>query len=204
MQEILLVNPRKRGSKKRRSRRSARRHNPRRGRSHSVARSRKRFMRSRRRRNPSGRMLSVAGLKSSLMPAVWGGTGAVLTDIAYRMIPVPGALAILKGPLSPVSKIAVAFGVAQIGKMVVGANAARDMLSGSLAVIAYGLINQFVLSRIPVVSAPVAGYELSGNLGYNSPGEMVTGTGRALVTESVDEYVSGMGEYVSGYELSGG
>jgi len=199
MQEILLVNPRHRGGKKRHAKRRARRRNPSRGRSHSVKRARSRFMR-RRRSNPR---FSFGGLKGMLMPAVWGGTGAVATDLAYRLLPVPGALSMLKGPLAPVTKVAVALGVSAVARMALGANIAKDMLSGSLAVIAYGLINELILSRIPVISAPVAGYELHGNLGYISPGAVVGGSGRALVTENVGEYVSGMGEYVSGYELHG-
>jgi hypothetical protein len=193
MQEIALINPHKRGSKKRRARRGRKR-NPSRSRKH-VSRARHRFMR--RRRNPAARF-TVGGIQRALMPALWGGVGAVGTDIAYRMLPVPGALSILKGPLAPVTKIGVAFGVAWVANMVGGRNVSKDMLSGSLAVIAYGLINDLVLSRLPVMGAPVAGYEMMG-LGYNSPGAIVQGSGQAMLPDSAGEYVN---EYVSGYEYA--
>lgn len=136
-----------------------------------------------------------------LMPAVWGGAGAVATDIAFRLLPVPGALSILKGTLAPVTRVGVALGVAKLGSMFLGAEKGRDMLTGSLAVIAYDLLNTYALRFLPVVGAPAAapagtsgyelsGYELSGSLGYNSPGQVVGGSG-------MGEYVSGMAEYVS-------
>lgn len=199
MQEIIFVNPSRRGAKKKRhgSHRRKNPHRAHRARKHHAAR-RKHNPRRRtfRHRNPS---LSLGGLKGMFMPAVWGGAGAIATDILYRLLPLPGALAMLKGPLSPVTKVAVALGTAQLAKMVVGAKSAHEMLSGSLAVIAYGLLNDLVLSRLPVIGAPVSGYEMQG-LGYTSPGNMITGPG---MRSGMSEYVSGMDEYVSGYELSG-
>jgi hypothetical protein len=85
--------------------------------------------------------------------------------------------------------------------MVGGRNVSKDMLSGSLAVIAYGLINDLVLSRLPVLGAPVAGYEMMG-LGYGNAAAVVQGSGHPALTDTTGEYVSGVDEYVSGYEYA--
>lgn len=213
--EMLIVNPRKRGSKRKHvAKRKGRKHNParrhrksskrsyrRKNPSHVVRRTHRAKRRSSsRRRNP----ISVSGVKHMLMPAVWGGGGAVLTDIAYRLLPVPGALSILKGTLSPVTKVGVALLTAGIAKHVVGASRAHEMLSGSLAVIAYGLINSLVLSRLPVISAPApgtAGYELS----YGNAGAVVQGSGfNSALPDTMSEYVhgGGMSEYVGDYSTT--
>lgn len=192
--EMLIVNPRKRGAKRRRVRRaSARRRNP----SRSVARRVMRRSRGRR-RNP----ISLGGIKGMLMPAVWGGGGAVLTDLAYRLLPVPGALSILKGTLSPITKVGVALATASIAKHVVGASRAHEMLSGSLSVIAYGLLNSLVLSRLPVVGAPApgtAGYELA----YGNAGAIVQGSGYGgALPDAMNEYIGGIGEYIGDYSTT--
>lgn len=197
MSEVLLINPRKRGGKKRRaktsSRRRTRRSNPiRRARSVSrrrrnpVAYARKRVMR-RRRSNP----IRVGNVFSQLMPAVKGAAGAIATDVAFRMIPLPGALSALKGGmLAPVTKIAVALGVGYLASRFGGRTLGREMTSGALVVIAYDVINQQLLSRLPVVSDPGVDQYISG-LGYQSAGQVLTDNSGGM-----DQYISGMGSGV--------
>jgi hypothetical protein len=201
--EFALVNPHKRGGKKRRARRSAAaRKSSRRSVSvaRHVSRSRRRSYRGRA-RNP----ISLGGLKNRLMPAVVGGAGAVATDLAYRFLPVPGALSILKGTLAPVTKVGVAFAVAKLASMIVGGKRADEMLTGSLAVIAYGLVSDGLLRFLPVIGAPAAApaavsgaYDFAG-LGYTGPAATLAPGG------GVGEYVSGMGEYIGGgeYDFAG-
>ena len=206
MQEIMLVNP----SRRRRRRKSNPRHKRRR--SHHVSRRRRnpflslprkrhrrrtrhlsrRIMR-RRRRNP----IRMGGVMSAIVPAFKGALGAAGTDVAYRFLPTPGALAMLKGPLAPITKVAVAFGVGWLASMFGGRSLGRDMTSGALVVIAYDFLNANVLSRLPAIGTPVGEY-ISG-LGYQA-------TGRQLETDyyglpdysALSEQGEGMGEYISG------
>lgn len=215
MSEILLINPRKRrrastkrkrsasgrfvktASRKRAAPRRRRRNpapaalaaNPRRRRSASRSVARRV---TRRRRNPTAR-----GIVAQLMPAVKGAAGAAITDIAYRFIPTPGPLAMLKGPLAPVTRVAVAFGVSQVARFAVGKRVAGEMLSGALTVIAYGLINEYVLSRIPMIGV---GEYVSG-LGYNDAAMSFDPGGGILLDPGMTDYSDeevGVGEFISG------
>jgi len=211
MSEILLINPRKRGTTRKRNskgrfvkssarrapakRRVTRRRrnptalaaNPIRRRTRSVARKV-----SRRRRNP----IRARGIVAQLMPAVKGAAGAVVTDLAYRFLPTPGPLAMLKGPLAPVTRIGVAFGASKLASMVIGKKNAGEMLSGALTVIAYGLLNEHVLSRLPIVGV---GEYVSG-VGYNDAAMSFEPSGGVLPDPGMTDYEGeqvGMGEYLS-------
>jgi hypothetical protein len=209
MAEVLLVNPRRRrrksASAKKRRRNPAKRRaigytvgtrrirrrklNPaRRTRAKSY---RRRVMR--RRSNPIG----VRGIVADLMPAVKGAVGAIATETAFRFLPTPGPLAMLKGGLAPVTKIGVAYGLSKVIQMFAGRSIARDMLSGALVVIAYDFVNQQVLSRIPMVSAG-AGEYMSG-LGYHSAGAVMAATPQLAGTgEYMEAYMGeGVGEYLN-------
>lgn len=225
MSEILLINPVKRRrnrkgrfvkgpARKRRASPRRRRRNPngtytpsgahpagalinpkRRRRSYrSVARrvSRKR------RRNPRMRA-PMGGIVAQLMPAVMGATGAVATDLAFRFIPTPGPLAMLKGQLAPVTRIALAFGVSTVAGFMVSRKAAGEMLSGALTVIAYGLMNQYVLSRLPVVG--VGEYISDGGyMGYNDAGQSFDPNVDTLPDPGMLDYANNeenVGEYIS-------
>lgn len=199
--QVALVNPHKRGGKKRRARKgkSARRASRRSVSARHVYRVARRAAHRRRssasrRRNP----ITLNGLKNRLMPAVWGGVGGVATDLAFRVLPVPAALGVLKGSLAPVTRVALAVGVAKVASMFLGGKRADEMLTGSLAIIGYDLLNTYALKFIPVVGAPgVSGdYDFAG-VGYVSPGAAVQGTGRALPSGGMAEYISGVGEYIS-------
>ena len=131
------------------------------------------------------------------MPAVKGAAGAVVTDLAYRFLPTPGPLAMLKGPLAPVTRVAAAFGTSWLAGMVVGKKNANEMLGGALTVIAYGLLNEHVLSRLPVIGV---GEYISGDLGYQDAAQTFMPGMDVLpdpgMVDMSDESV-GMGEYIS-------
>lgn len=208
MSEVLLINPRSRrrkstrrktASRKRRApaRRAAparrRRRNPARViRRDTIRRAARRV--TRRRRNPSAR-----GIIAQMKPAVTGAVGAVVTDLAYRFLPTPGPLAMLKGNLAPVTRIGVAFGAAWLAKMVAGRKTANEMLNGALTVIAYGLANEHLLSRLPIVGV---GEYMSG-IGYQDTAQAFVPGMTALPDSGGDwmdyESATGVGEYISGF-----
>lgn len=205
MSEVLLINPRSRrrkttrrktASRKRRAPARRRRSNP----SRAVAPVRRRRTRSvarrvtrRRRRNPSPR-----GIIGQMRPAVTGAVGAIATDLAYRFLPTPGPLAMLKGNLAPITRIGVAFGAAWVAKMFAGRKTANEMLNGALTVIAYGLANEHLLSRLPIVGV---GEYISG-IGYQDSAQTFMPGATALPDSGGDwtDYESAsMGEYISGF-----
>lgn len=204
MSEVLLINPRKRRKSPARRRKTVsrkspvrRRRSPARRRAAAPVRRRTRAVARRvvrrRRRNPSPR-----GIINQMRPAVTGAVGAIATDLAYRFLPTPGPLAMLKGNLAPVTRIGVAFGAAWIAKMIAGRKTANEMLNGALTVIAYGLANEHLLSRLPVVGV---GEYMSG-IGYQDSAASFVPGPTALPDsggEWVDYESANVGEYVSGF-----
>lgn len=203
MKEILLVNPRPRrrgrrktASKKRRSRTMSRRRirSPGRYRRRSSPLRRYRRRTMRRRRNP----IRAGNILSDLMPALQGAAGAIVTETAYRFIPAPGALAMLKGPmLAPVTKLATAYGVSMLARTFLGRRVATNLLSGALVVIAYDFVNQQILSRLPAVGSGVSAY--MDELGYHSAGAIVPSLPDRSNVDSVGAYMdeSNVGAYIS-------
>lgn len=215
--EVYLVNPAKRRRRKSKSAsRRSRRRNPvrtltsarRRGgrgfgrtvartaRRRSPAKSyRRRVMR--RRSNPI-RMGNVLG---DLMPAFQGAGGAILTETAFRFVPAPGALAILKGTLAPVTKIGIAYGIGVLVNTFGGRRMGVNFLNGALTVIAYDFLNQQVLSRLPMVGVggDMSAY-MNDSLGYHSAGAVMPALPDAGYSDSgVDAYMEegAVGAYLS-------
>lgn len=216
MGSLMLVNP-----KKRRSRRRGTRKNPRKmsakqrryfGRSrkhrssHAVrANPRRHKRRSRRRihRNPissRGVMSGARGfLKGSLLPAVIGGAGALAVDVAWAFAPFPTA--VKTGNLAPIAKIAGAvalgYAVTKFGKQKAFGQA---MVAGYLTVTAYDMLKKLLARTMPTL--PLSEYPY--DLGYAS-------TGGQIPDESgVSAYLSGpegygltegdhVGAYMDGY-----
>ncbi len=154
--ELLLINPRKRRGKRRKSRGRKRNPvatlNPRRRRRHSFRRYR---------RNPSMRSMT-RGIVPQIIGAVQGAGGAILTDAAFTYIPLPVMLK--TGALGIVSRALMAFGVGMLSSFVVGGRMAGRFVEGALTVQAYGVIRPLVGGFVPL-----AGNEIEG-LGYYSPG----------------------------------
>ena len=207
MAQLMLINPARRPSKRRKStsrkttpaqlralakaRRARRAHAgpatnpaPRRRRRHSL-RAVARSSRRRTRRNPIG----MGGIMGMLTGAVWGAGGAVAVNYAYNMLPLPATMK--TGMMGTVSKLGLAVALGMLGKSVLGRNAGK-MAEGAMTVAAYEALQ----GMLPVSAG---GTSVAG-LGYMSPG-MVAG-GNMLPNMSVPnfagmgEYVSGMGEYV--------
>lgn len=180
MQELLLVNPGKR--RRRNSSKQRRRRNP--GyRSHVMRRRRRNPGYRRRRRNPAMRVPRVGQVMQMLVPAFQGAGGAIATDLAFRMIPLPGALAQLKtGFLAPVTKIAFAIGVGALANAIGGRSLGRQMTSGALVMIAYDFWRTALARFMPQATS-----EYISGLGYQNPGLV-------LEEPSMGEYISGLGE----------
>lgn len=205
MAQLMLINPARRPSKRRKSRTGrkaspaqlralakARRAraglsanpSPRRRRRHSL-RAVARSTRRRARRNPIG----MGGIMGMFTGAVWGAGGAVAVNYAYNMLPLPATMK--TGMMGTASKFGLAIALGMLGKSFLGRNAGK-MAEGAMTVAAYEALQ----SMLPVSAG---GTSVAG-LGYMSPG-MVAG-GNMLPNMSVPnfdgmgEYVSGMGEYV--------
>jgi hypothetical protein len=157
--ELLLINPRKRRGKRRKAR--GRKRNP-----LSFSYRTKRKARShRRRRNPSMRLIPRGGqIMTQLVGAAQGAGGAILTDAAWTMIPLP--LMLKAGPMGLVSRALMAFAVSWASSFMVGQRVAGKFLEGALAVQAYGVIAPMVRGFLP---GGMAGNDIEG-LGFYSPG----------------------------------
>lgn len=205
MAQLMLINPARRPSKRRKSRTGrkatpaqlralakARRAraglstnpSPRRRRRSSL-RAVARSTRRRARRNPIG----MGGIMGMFTGAVWGAGGAVAVNYAYNMLPLPATMK--TGMMGTASKFGLAIALGMLGKSFLGRNAGK-MAEGAMTVAAYEALQ----GMLPVSAG---GTSVAG-LGYMSPG-MVAG-GNMLPNMSVPnfagmgEYVSGMGEYV--------
>lgn len=205
MAQLMLINPARRPSKRRKSR-TGRKASPaqlralakaRRARaglsSNPAPRRRRRTMRAtshvtrrrRARRNPIG----MGGIMGMLGGAVWGAGGALAVNYAYNMLPLPASMK--TGMMATVSQLGLAVAAGMLLKPVLGRNAGK-MAEGAMTVTAF----QALQAMLPMSAG---GTSVAG-LGYMSPG-MVAG-GNMLPNMSVPnfagmgEYVSGMGEYV--------
>lgn len=192
MNEILLVNPRRRKGRKTRSRKRGRvrlrRHASRRRRVHRAKVRRYR-------RNPSGRSLSLKGAAGSFLPIVksgaLGAVGALANDALVGQVVnlsfVPAALK--SGYGKHALKLASAVAVGVVGGMVAKGKG-RDLAVGAATVSMHGLLKEVVTSNFPSVAGYLGDYEVGA---YN-PGQLVDESG------NVGEYIPGvgdMGEYIA-------
>ncbi len=198
MNEILLVNPRKRRKGGKRRTKSARRgvrlkrHASRRRRVHRVKARRYK-------RNPSS--LSMRGITGSVLPVVksgaLGAVGALANDALVGQV---GKLSFLPDVLKSGYgrhglKIASAIVVGTVGNMVAKGKG-RDLAVGAATVAIHDLLKDVIVTNLPSVGAYLGDYESEEGMGGYNPG--------ALVDESANmgEYipsVGGMGEYVPGF-----
>jgi len=196
MAQLMLINPAKRPSRRRKASPAQLRALAagRRKRSAAAAPKRRRTaLRAVSRRSVSRRVRSnpigLTGITASLMTAVQGAGGALAVNAAFNFLPIPAGMK--TGMAGTATKMGLAVALGLVGKKVLGRTAGK-MAEGAMTVIAYDAIK----GMLPV---SMGGDSLAG-LGYMSPG-MVAG-GSALPNMSVPnfagmgEYVSGMGEYV--------
>jgi len=197
MAQLMLINPAKRPSKRRKASpaqlralakgRATRKRNslatnpaPRRRRRASLRAVSRRTSR-RVRRNPIG----MTGIMGSIMSAFQGGAGAVGVNAVFNLLPLPASMK--TGMAVPAVKMALAVGLGMVAKPVLG-RAAGKMAEGAMTVAAFDLIQSFM-------PASMGGSSVAG-LGYMSPG--MNAGGNMLPNMSVPNSFAGMGEYVSG------
>ena len=202
--ELLLINPRKRRSRKARKspRRSARRHNPvhrlrSRSRKRSPMRAAKRSFK-RRRRNPISLRGMRGGITGKATGALLGAGGALLNDLFVSYMPLP--LILKTGPLAILTKAAGAFAVGYLGSFALGKNRGAQLTEGALTVLAYQVVKPMVQTVLPAL----AGSDIEG-LGYYSPGMILQDSLSPLPDLNqgtpLAAYISGLGnESESSYD----
>ena len=201
MAQLMLINPAKRPTKRRkaspaqlralaagRRKRSGLAANPApRRRRRTALRAVSRTTRRRARRNPVG----MGGVMGNIMNAVQGAGGALAVNAVFNLLPLP--LSLKTGMAVPAVKMALAVGVGMFAKPLLG-RAAGKMAEGAMTVAAYEAIQGML--PVSMGGSSVAG--LSG-MGYMSPGIIAQGNSGLTPNQSMagmGEYVSGMGEYV--------
>ncbi len=201
MNEILLVNPkRRRKGRKTRSRGRVRlkRHAARRRRVHRVKARRYK-------RNPSARGagkfgLSVKGFTGAVLPTIkdgaLGAVGAIANDALIGQIAKLSFLpdALRSGYGKHALKIGSAIIVGTIGNLAMKGKGAA-LATGAATVAIHGMIREVVAAQLPTVAAYLGDYEDVG--GYN-PAQIVDESG-GDVGSYVPGVVGDVGEYVPGF-----
>ncbi len=201
MNEILLVNPRRRrkGKKTRSRRRSSvrlKRHSARRRRVHRVKARRYK-------RNPSARGfgLSVKGFTGAIVPTIKGGAlgavGAVANDALVGQLSKLSFLpdALRSGYGRHALKIGSAILVGTLGNLAMKGKGAA-LATGAATVSIHGLIREVVAAQLPSVAAYLGDYD-GGDVGGYNPGMIVD---QSAGDDGVGAYVPGfVGEYVPGF-----
>lgn len=216
MAELMLINPRKRRRKVKKT--SAKRRGKRRTmsalqrkyfgkrkpkRNHAVAKkSRKRSKKvsSRRyrgyRHNPSRGLgkFSVQGFtKNTLMPSAVGAAGALGLDILIGFLPLPPALK--TGPMRSVVRLVGAVGIGIVAGMVVKKETAAQIAAGAVTVTLYDTLKGFVQTAMPTLQLGETDiFEEYPSLAYAGAGQVVDDMG--MYVGDGDE----MGAYVSGMD----
>jgi len=123
----------------------------------------------RRRKNPISRSM----FDTTVMPAITGTTGALVTDAAFAYMPVPAT--IKSGPLRHLAKAATALGLTYVAGMAVSKKTAERMGIGALTVIGHDAAKEALNNYVP-------GLKMDG-MGYYNPG-MPVGNDMGLYVES--------------------
>lgn len=103
-------------------------------------------------------------ITSKLLPAGIGAAGAFALDMAWDRLPIPPNLKV--GPMAPLVRIAGAFGIGYVAKMVGGKSFGDEATMGALTVTLYDLAKQYMAPQVPATPATVNAYVRG--LGYNS------------------------------------
>lgn len=188
--EMLLVNPKRRRRKTTTKRRTTR------AKSNPVKRRARRRV-TRARSNPIRRYRRSSGgnnlMNSTIIPALGGGLGALAVDVAWGALPVPAQLK--TGMIAPIAKmggaVAVGYGLSKLTNKKTG----RMVMVGAITVSVYNLLRNLTQQMLPQVP-----------LGYVQAGQFIPGDGAinylpdySPESDSMGEYISGMGEYISEY-----
>lgn len=196
MAQLMLINPAKRPTKRRRkatrspaqkaatrrmlaANRRTSRAAPKRRRRNPIAASAVSRVTRRTRRARSRNPIGMTGILGSITDAAIGAGGALAVDMAFNYLPLPANFK--TGMAGTAAKAATAIALGTIGRKVLGRTAGK-MAAGALTVIAYDAMKGFV----PGAAATVAG------LGYMSPG---------LPAGYLPQ--QGMGEYIRSGNMAG-
>jgi hypothetical protein len=195
MNEILLVNPRKRRRKGKKSSSRRRRGSVRLKRTASRRRAVRRVKARRYKRNPSGGGFSLKSIGSQVVPVVksgaLGAVGALANDALVGQVAKLSFLpdALKSGYGKHGLKIASAIVVGVAGNMVARGKG-RDLAVGAATVAIHGLLKDVVNANFPAVGQYLADYE---DVGAYNPAQLVDETGG-----NMGEYIPGVGEYIPG------
>lgn len=168
MAELMLVNPRKRRTRRKSRKPVARRRSP-------VKRRRRSVKRKARRRNP---VRARGMVDNQIMPAATNAMGALALDIIWSYLPVP--MNIKTGPFKHVAKGLGAIAIGMFAGNIVNRSTARKMSQGALTVVMHDAMREVTQQMLPNVQ-----------LSYYSPG-MPMGVGEYT------NGLSGLGAYVPG------
>lgn len=206
MEQLLLINPRRRKRRKnpsrarRRARRAAggfriRRRRVRNPRSHKRRRHRNPRMRHHRRRHRNP--ISMGGIKGVLIPAAIGAAGGLALDVAWNYLSPYVPASITGSPyMVAAAKIAAAFGIGLVARKFLGTAKGNAVMAGAVTIQVYSLAAFALAGKVPGLSGFGAYLPGSGmhGLGANSPATYLNGMGR----------VGRMGAYLNrGPTLSG-
>lgn len=158
-EELLLINPRKRRTRRRapvRRRRTARRATARRNPAPRRRRTpaRRRITRAAYNPRPRGVMGQV---NQALMPAAQGAAGAIGLDLLMGFVPLPPALG--TGMVRHLVKGVGAVGVGMLAGMVARPRTAQAMMQGSLTVVMHDAAKEMIATTMPNIPL---GYIQSG------------------------------------------
>jgi hypothetical protein len=204
MNELLLINPRKRRGRKTAAKRGAGGRFVKARASNPAPRKRKRISRKRahnpistvrrhvakhrsraRRHNPIKGFAGMGGLvNSTIMPGFIGAAGALGLDLLLGIVPLP--VAVKTGPMKYLVKGAAAIAVGALGGMVLPRATAHKMAVGALTVTLHDFMKEQTVRLFPAL--PLGDVD---GLGYYSPGYAA---GSMLPDNSADS-VDGMGFY---------
>lgn len=130
---------------------------------------------------------SVKGLTGSVMPAVIGAGGAILTDVAMAYLPIPAALQ--SGVLNILTRAAVAVGVGYAAGAVAGKQLGKEVAAGGLIVVAYSGLKQAL--------APTLGANIKGLSGLADFGDYRAAIPGPFSAETGAMSGGGMGAYMN-------
>lgn len=184
MEEILLVNPR---------RRKRRRHaNPRRHR-RAHARRRKGGFRRRRLMNPRFSVRSVTG---EITPAIIGAAGALVLDIGMAYLPLPDMLKAGWG--KTVAQLAAALALGFVAAKVPGVTRRTAQVGtlGALTVVAYNAIRPLAAQAIGDKVRGLSGLADFGDFEGNTMGAYMNAAPALLPRSPVVNAQTGMGAYM--------
>lgn len=149
------------------------------------------------RRSRRGRALSLGGtsIMGMLKTGAAVGSGGVLLDVIYSYLPIPANLK--TGPVSWLTKGAVALGVSVAARKFLPRNVANQVALGAVAVVLYGAIRSAVNTAVPSLQLGLyddlglystGAYNAVEGLGYMGAGVggpgMLTGPETAVPNEA--------------------